>query len=68
MTAFESRGIEFLNRSRSSSFADEQFERSCNRCCSMGIRIECDRCAIRATHEHIIKVLSAGANPVPRFV
>lgn len=57
MTAFETKGVE-LQRDSSSGFqARKRFENSCNICCTRGIRIECDRCAIKVAHETFMGVL-----------
>lgn len=51
MTKFEHIGIEFQYDAACAADARKSFGYSCNICCARGIRIECDRCAIRATHE-----------------
>ena len=51
MTKFEQRGVELQQEACSSQDADRKFSYSCNVCCTRGLRIECDRCAIRATHD-----------------
>lgn len=51
MTKFEQRGVELQYEACSVREADRKFSYSCNVCCSRGVRIECDRCAIRATHD-----------------
>lgn len=51
MTKFEQRGVEFQYEAASRREADSKFSYSCNICCNRGLMIECDRCAIRATHD-----------------
>lgn len=51
MTKFEQRGVEFQHEAACKHDAEKSFRYSCDVCCSRGMRIECDRCAIRATHE-----------------
>ncbi|MDB7829145.1 hypothetical protein [Intestinimonas butyriciproducens] len=51
MTKFEQRGVEFQYDASCKQDALKSFQYSCSVCCSRGMRIECDRCAIRATHE-----------------
>ncbi len=51
MTKFEQRGVEFQCDASCKQDALKSFQYSCSVCCSRGMRIECDRCAIRATHE-----------------
>lgn len=43
--------------SRSVAQANQCFNYSCECCCSMGLRIECDKCAIRVMHEKIVASL-----------
>lgn len=51
MTKFEQRGVEFQYDASCKKDAERSFQYSCGVCCSRGMRIDCDRCAIRATHE-----------------
>lgn len=51
MTKFEQRGVELQVESGSKREAERKFSYSCDVCCSRGLRIECDRCAIKATHD-----------------
>lgn len=51
MTKFEQRGVEFQYDASCKQDALKSFQYSCSVCCSRVMRIECDRCAIRATHE-----------------
>ena len=56
MTKFESRGVELQQESLSGSQAETRFGYSCSLCCKLGMRIECDRCAINVVHNHVMKV------------
>lgn len=51
MTKFEQVGIGFQMDAASKHEAQRSFKYSCNVCCMRGMRIECDRCAIRINHE-----------------
>jgi len=58
MTKFETRGVELQQMSGSKSQAENRFTYSCDLCCKIGLRIECDRCAISVVHEQVMKGLS----------
>ena len=58
MTKFESKGVELQQESTSRFQSEKRFAYSCDRCCSLGLRIECDRCAIRVVHEQIEKLFN----------
>lgn len=51
MTKFEQIGVGFQMDAASKNEARKSFSYSCNVCCMRGMRIECDRCAIRINHE-----------------
>ena len=51
MTKFEQIGVDLQYDAMSKSDAVRKFRYSCTVCCTRGMHIECDRCAIRATHE-----------------
>ena len=53
MTRFEQRGCELQMDSASVQEAVRNFSYSCNVCCTKGVRISCDRCAIAFTHENV---------------
>lgn len=57
MSGFESRGVELQMESTSEFQARKRFERSCDLCCNRGMRIECDRCAIKTAHETFVSIL-----------
>lgn len=54
MTKFEQIGANFQHESHSIAEANRNFARSCNTCCSKGIRLDCDYCAISHTHALVI--------------
>ena len=51
MTKFEQIGVNYQNDAASKREANSSFRYSCRVCCERGIRVECDRCAIAATHD-----------------
>lgn len=57
MTGFERRGCEFQMDSRTVSEARKNFAYSCDVCCSRGVRISCDRCAIAVTHKNVVAAI-----------
>ena len=54
MTKFEQVGINMQYDSVTKEIALRKFSRSCECCCSKGLRIECDRCAISTVHQLVI--------------
>lgn len=54
MTKFEQRGIQFQYDASNKEQAQKSFAYSCDCCCTKGMRIECDHCAINCTHQMII--------------
>lgn len=50
MTKFEQVGVNYQNDAESKEQANRSFRYSCECCCSRGLHIECDRCAIAVTH------------------
>ena len=54
MTKFEQAGVNYQLLSVSKEDALRNFQRSCNICCTHGMRIECDRCAIACVHNQTI--------------
>lgn len=58
MTRFEDIGVSHQVESRSVAQAVKRFETSCTICATRGIRIECDSCAIRMAHEHVVADLT----------
>lgn len=50
MTKFEQVGVNYQNDAESKEQANHSFRYSCECCCTRGLRIECDRCAIAVAH------------------
>ena len=50
MTKFEQVGVNYQNNAESKEQANRSFRYSCECCCTRGLRIECDRCAIAVAH------------------
>lgn len=67
MSRFEERGVEFQVNAQNSEQAKRSFDYSCNLCCNRGLRISCDRCAIRVTHERIVSILDNLCGAVPQI-
>jgi len=59
VTKFEQIGIEFQHEATSKYEANRSFRYSCRVCCERGIRIDCDRCAIAATHELTVAAMES---------
>ena len=54
MTKFENVGMERQILARNSREAIQSFQNSCKVCCAKGMKIECERCGISATHHEIL--------------
>ena len=54
MTKFEQKGIIFQYEADSKKSALDAFKYSCDCCCTKGMKIECDRCAIATVHSLVI--------------
>ena len=50
MTKFEQVGVNYQNDAESKEQANRSFRYSCECCCTRGMHIECDRCAIAVVH------------------
>lgn len=50
MTKFEQVGVNYQNDAKSKEQANRSFRYSCECCCTRGMHIECDRCAIAVAH------------------
>ena len=50
MTKFESIGVSLQQDAPSPEAATRRFRYSCSCCCSRGLRIPCEQCAIKAAH------------------
>lgn len=57
MTKFEQVGINMQMSCGSIYEANRKFEYSCEVCCCRGINIQCDHCAIEATHKMVVAAL-----------
>ncbi len=53
MTGFEQKGCDLQMACETIPQATNRFKYSCEICCSRGLRISCDRCAIACTHEQV---------------
>ena len=58
MTKFEQIGVNIQLDSISKSDALRRFNHSCTLCCHKGMRINCDSCAIAATHRQLIAIFN----------
>ena len=56
MTKFEQIGINIQLSAVNKDDALKKFNYSCNVCCCKGMHINCDHCAIAATHASVIAV------------
>lgn len=54
MTKFEQIGVNYQHDAETPKQAMNAFKYSCNCCCSKGMRIDCDKCAIAATHNLVM--------------
>ena len=57
MTKFEQVGINHLNESETKREAQRSFNWSCECCCTRGMHIECDRCAIAQCYQNTMAAL-----------
>lgn len=57
MTKFEEVGVSRQQDSRTVSEAVRNMSVSCQACCLRGLRLECDRCAIKTAHEITLAAL-----------
>ena len=62
MTKFEQTGINYQNSAETKEQANRSFRYSCECCCTRGLHIECDRCAIAVVHNHVIAALDVKHN------
>lgn len=62
MTKFEQTGINFQYSSGTKDDAIRNFRRSCECCCTRGLHIECDNCAIAAVHSLVIAAFDSKKN------
>ena len=54
MTKFERVGVNFQYDARDIDEANKSFAYSCECCCTKGMRIDCDRCAIAHMHNLVV--------------
>lgn len=54
MSKFEQVGVNYQYEATNTKEAQKFFEYSCKCCCTKGIHIECDRCAIAVVHNHVV--------------
>lgn len=54
MTKFEQVGVNYQYSAGNTKEAQKSFEYSCHCCCTKGIHLECDRCAIAVAHNHVV--------------
>lgn len=57
MTKFETVGVSFQNQAINKNQAIRSFQYSCNCCCTRGMKIDCDYCAINHAHQSTIALL-----------
>lgn len=55
MTYFETIGVDYQYHSTNIHEAERSFKKSCNKCTTRGMHIECDRCAIASVHGNILE-------------
>ena len=60
MTKFEQVGVNMQYDSATKEIAQQKFSRSCECCCSKGMHIECDRCAIETVHKLVMASFKNG--------
>ena len=56
MTYFEAKGVDFQYNATNSREAKKHFAKSCNKCTTRGMHINCDRCAIASVHGDILEL------------
>lgn len=54
MTKFEQVGVNMQYDAPTKEMAQKRFSRSCECCCSKGLQIKCDRCAIATVNQLVI--------------
>lgn len=53
MSGFEQIGVNYQYSAKDIIEANKSFDNSCNKCCTQGRHIECDRCAIATAHSNV---------------
>lgn len=56
MTKFEQVGINHQYDANSKHDAHRAFARSCHVCCSRGLQLDCDKCAIAQAHSLVVAI------------
>ena len=64
VTKFEQVGVGFQNDALNKREANRSFQYSCRVCCERGMRIDCDKCAIAATHAITIAAFESKEEPI----
>lgn len=59
MTKFEQIGINHLYLATDKASLNRTFNRSCTCCCYKGMHIDCDHCAIEATHSMLVAIMDS---------
>lgn len=54
MTKFEQVGVNMQYDSETKEIAQQKFSRSCECCCTRGMQIKCEHCAIETAHKLVI--------------
>lgn len=54
MTKFETVGVNYQYEANSIHEANKKYAYSCNCCCSKGIHLSCEHCAIEQAHNMVV--------------
>ena len=54
MTKFGQVGVNMQYESMTKEMAQKRYSRSCECCCSRGMRIKCEQCAISVVHQLVV--------------
>lgn len=57
MSRFEEIGASFQQNSCSIEQANRRFEQTCNKCCMLGLRIDCEACGVAYANKHFIETV-----------
>lgn len=55
---FENRGVERQYNASTPKIAHKEFLNSCDRCCTIGVALECDRCGIATAHSSVMSIFN----------
>lgn len=61
MTKFEQVGVNMQYEAPNKDIAIKKFSRSCECCCTKGLRIECSRCCIATVHQLVVATFEKGS-------